>query len=782
MAYTKTTRTLTLIGLIAGAPVQAQSPGDERDPPAASPALEEVVVYGTKQGLTLQEAEVSVEVFDAQRMAQENMFNLDDLLQRTPNVQTTGSTAAFSIRGVSRFGVGGAGQGVTSNVYLDGAPVTSIALSYGFDSLWDIGQVEVLRGPQSTVQGRNALAGAVVMRTNDPAYEWEFRGRLRFAEDATHQYAGVLSGPIVDDQLAFRLALDRQETDGFATNGFSGSANLARENTLVRTKILYEPNVVPQLRALLTVDYNDNDTGPQTPAVFANIAADDPEFPTFDFYEFVSYIPPERSDNETTRVIGDVDYELSEALSLKFLGTYERNELYRVLGDPDNPGQIDSVVNEDVINAQDTDTYSAELRLEYAQERWSGAVGAYYFRDQFTLDSTFFSPLLNDVFFPIDPETTLVTGFSSNETQTRNYAVYARLRFDMNPRWTFDFSARYDYEEYETTGDVTRDPGVLPADCSATLPDFLRDALGYESNEVPCIDLVLLATQAVDNPNQADSFSAFLPRAAVTYNLRDDLALVVSAQRGYRAGGTYLQLTTEGQQVRNYDPEYLTNYEAGMRSQWLERALVINANIFFSEFEDQQVRVPGPSGSFTDEETVNAGKSTLYGVEVMGEYQWTESLGVYASLGLLRAEFDDFPFAAPGLPYDNLAGNDLPLAPRLSVTLGANYRHASGVFINASVNHASSQHSQVLNFTEADLGPGVTEEVGSRTLASLRVGYTGNRFMAFVYGTNLFDEDTSASALRAFVGPESGNINYREAPLDNVTPPRAFGIGVDFAL
>ena len=502
----------------------------------------------------------------------------------------------------------------------------------------------------------------------------------------------------------------------------------------------------------------------------------------FDYNDHVSFISQELSDNETLRTIGNVSYSLSPQLTLKTVLTYESNDLDRVLGDPENPGQIDSVVNEDVINLQDTRTYSAELRLEFLKDKWSGSLGAYFFLDDETLDTVFFSPFLNEVFFPIDPVTTLILGTSFTETRTENHAVYAQLRYDMNEHWTFDLSARFDQERFETNEESST-PTLDPLDCRATLPDFLRDLLNVPSNDISCIDLVNLVveSQAV-LPPQDDSYEAFLPRMAITYNFNDALAVYGSAQRGYRAGGTYLQITIAGNVVRSYEPEFLTNYEVGFRSQWLDRKLTLNGNLFYGILEDQQVRVPGPSGGFTDEETVNAGETTLQGLEMNFEYRGGDAWELFGSLGLLDASFDDFPFAAPGLPFDNLAGNNLPRSPRVSFSLGANYQHRSGLIASATLNYAGSQDSNITNFDEGDLGAGLTEEVGDRTLVNARVGYQGKSFMLQAYVTNLFDEDALASNLLASVGPETGNIVYRPAPIANVLAPRAFGVGVDWTL
>ncbi|MEM9990043.1 MAG: Plug domain-containing protein [Pseudomonadota bacterium] len=112
-----------------------------------------IIVTGTKQNLSLQEVDVSAEVFDQDRLDREALFDLNDVLARTPNIVTTGTNGQITIRGLDRFGTGGAGQGVTSNVYLDGAPINNRALIFGSDSVWDVEQIEILRGPNPLFRG-----------------------------------------------------------------------------------------------------------------------------------------------------------------------------------------------------------------------------------------------------------------------------------------------------------------------------------------------------------------------------------------------------------------------------------------------------------------------------------------------------------------------------------------------------------------------------------------------------------------------------------------------------
>lgn len=133
----------------------------------AKAAYTELLVTGEKLGRSLQNTPASVAVTTAQSIEQQAMVSAYDVMDRTPNVVTDGSRTTFSIRGVDAFNVSGAGEGALASLYLDGTAIPRLALASGPLDLFDVAQIEILRGPQSTLQGRNALAGAIIINTVD---------------------------------------------------------------------------------------------------------------------------------------------------------------------------------------------------------------------------------------------------------------------------------------------------------------------------------------------------------------------------------------------------------------------------------------------------------------------------------------------------------------------------------------------------------------------------------------------------------------------------------------
>ncbi|MEM9881148.1 MAG: TonB-dependent receptor, partial [Pseudomonadota bacterium] len=242
---------------------------------------EEIIVTGTKQNLGLQDIQASVTVVTKEQIEERGFYNLEDIILRTPNLSTGGgSLNDISIRGISFGGVGGGGDGVTGNIYIDGAP-SSITANGGALNLWDVEQVEALRGPQSTVQGRNALAGAIIFQTADPKYDFGLDARILIGNENSRQYSGAVTGPIIADQVAFRLSADYREVDFQVINQLNGDNTRFQEGLTLRGKLLFEPKGLDRLRLEVTGEYIESDTGALN-AVVAPVPISDPAFEQFD--------------------------------------------------------------------------------------------------------------------------------------------------------------------------------------------------------------------------------------------------------------------------------------------------------------------------------------------------------------------------------------------------------------------------------------------------------------------------------------------------------------------
>ncbi|SBV31157.1 TonB-dependent receptor-like protein [uncultured Sphingopyxis sp.] len=240
--------------------------------------------------------------------------------------------------------------------------------------------------------------------------------------------------------------------------------------------------------------------------------------------------------------------------------------------------------------------------------------------------------------------------------------------------------------------------------------------------------------QQVDNANSAGpesttTYKAFLPKGGVSWEFAPDKTLSVIIQRGYRSGGSGVNPGRATTHV--YDPEYTWNYELSLRTQWLDRRLTFNANAFYIDWKDQQVYVQ-LSDNVYDYETQNAGSSRVWGFEVESDFDVTERLNIYGSVGYANSKFLDFQ-TTNGQVLD-LSGFEFANAPRWTWAAGFDWRHPSGFSANVNVNYRGAQFQDI-----RDQSGG--RNVPSRTLVNAKVGYGNDYFGAYLVATNIFDDE-----------------------------------------
>ncbi|MEM9174033.1 MAG: TonB-dependent receptor [Myxococcota bacterium] len=754
-------------------PLDPETFSIQRDPSAPSPNApplskftdaEEMIVIGTKRGRSLQDTPTSVTAFDQETLDERGLFDIDDVLLRTANVSTDGSgdLSRLSIRGVTLAGVSSnisgasAGSGTTANVFVDGAPV-SFSARRGLQNLWDVGQIEILRGPQSTVQGRNALAGAIVINTADPEYTWGGRARVIVGNEETYQFSAVLTGPIVEDQLAFRFAADHREQDFnvFERNADDEPIRFSEALTL-RGKLLLEPQPLPGLRVELSGQYLDTEYGTFN-TVVAPVPVNNPAFGEFDPFGNDSFAEGARLDtNEVAWGIADVQYTIDSRWRLISLFTFERTDRATAIGD------TGGTENEER-------TISAELRAEFDfwEGKLTGWVGAYLFDFESTA-STLFRSRLGDIGLPSEPPDSVVTIDAVGGGDARNYAGFADVTYRHDEHWEFNVGFRFDWEKRVNdglNGSITTDPP------SCTIASFFPSIGG-----LPCTAVIPVSNQ---DPSEA-SYEAFLPRGSITYHVDSDRSITFGVQRGYRAGGAFpFNRGLLAPTIEEFDPEFITNYELALRSQWFDRRLTINANVFYADWKDQQVTIPGDPNLIFSSRTENAGTSELYGVELSISAQPFESLEVWMALGLLKTEFKDFPFALgddgledgdPATEFENLEGNAFPNAPAVNVSAGFNYAHEGGFYTNWNVAYADAAYSDVTNLS--------INEGDDYTLLNARIGFRLDFVDVSFFANNLADEEAATQRNLIDVDPATGLRGLVRSPSFTVLDPRTFGVAV----
>ncbi len=654
--------------------------------------LEEIVVTAEKLDRTLFETTSSITVYTGAELEARSFDDLYDVVLRTPNVAQSFGDKGFNIRGIDQRQ--GAGAGLLINTIVDGAALpNNQATFFGPYSTWDVAQIEILRGPQGTSQGRNAIGGAIIVNSADPNFDG-FDGRARAAagELGERRIALAQNIELVDDVLAVRLAGEHREIDGWVENPIRNDDEYdAREATMLRGKILWQP--VESFQALLTSRYTDSVGGE-------------------DLVDFTQF--PDRRVNLSNRIGEEgsvhrintlkLDWEATDRLAVTAISTLYDHDYTRREDIDQSPAEAGFLER-----LQDDESVVHELRATYDAERWRGVAGFYYGNfinrsdDLITVPVSFLGvpvDLLQQL--GIDPASSIFQD-RRNKSSDTNLAGFAEIEFNVTDRLTLIAGARYDSETRTNASQLSTRSAV-------PLPPFL-----------PLPPDEIEASTA--------EFEAFLPKIGVRYELQDNLSFGFVAQQAYRAGGR--SISTVSATVADFDPEFAWTYEGSVRALLWQERVALSANVFYTRWTDQQLsRALDPLVPI-DTITVNAGESELYGAEASVDVIVTEGLTGFFSLGLLETEYVDFRSAT-----GDLTGNEFALAPSVSLSFGADYRHPSGFVARADAAYTGERFSDPENNADG--------EMDSYWVTNAKIGYEQERWSAFVYARNLFDEDYPA--------------------------------------
>lgn len=710
---------------------------------AEAGATGEIVVTGMKFDRTLQDTPESVKVFTAEEIDRQNLVSVYDLIDRTANVASTFAESGFNIRGISSTNVSGYGFGDLATIYLDGSPLPSEAAAGGPLDLWDLEQAEILRGPQSTLQGRNALAGAIILKTADPSFDWRGKARAMITDaDGEYRLAAAIGGPIIDDVLAFRVAGELARGDGLIKNRLTGG-NYARTNSeVVRAKLLFTPAGADgvQIKAAYLYDRHFGNDG--RGYVFSDV-------PNAWDNRYVLANRPTFTRTSADLFTFDVTLPLGDVFTLSSVSTYNHLKTFSTYD-----GELRAEDESYGDFATNQKIYSQELRLTFDAGPLQGLVGGYYSRTKnpasdsnstFSLDpdadlglTPQVAALLQSQFgLPADqalglaqlarsyyPPRVFISSAQRYAVDIETMALFGDANWEVVPGLKLLAGFRYDHERQKVANNnvvvlntVLPDPAAAP---TPTLGLILQTINGLLRQQV--------ANANSAGPESTTTYKAFLPKGGVSWEIAPDKTLSAIVQRGYRSGGSGVNPGRATTHV--YDPEYTWNYELSLRTQWLDRRLTLNANAFYVDWKDQQVYVQ-LSDNVYDYETQNAGSSRVWGFEVESDFDVTDRLNVYGSVGYANSKFLDFQ-TTNGQVLD-LSGFQFANAPRWTWAAGLDWRHPSGFSANLNVNYRGAQFQDI-----RDQSGG--RDVPGRTLVNAKVGYSNENFGAYLVATNLFDD------------------------------------------
>jgi len=685
--------------------------------------LDTVVVTGEKLGRSLEETASSVSVTTEAELEDYGDENLDDVAERTANVTTSGQ-GGLSIRGVSATGAEGTGGGQpVISTYLDGVPVDNFGLASNVFDSFDMEQIEILRGPQSTSLGRNVLAGAVVAVSRDPTPYWDARLRLRAAELGTRQYAFAGGGPL-GDSLAFRVTANHRETEGFLTNTTLNDDEWGAEETdLLRGKLAWSPDFAPGLKLMLTGARTGRE-GRRSLGIEQNSDGDSAR------RTVTNNEDPGLNELESDLWSLRASYPLTEQVTLTattgYIDTVWAERLDYDQSDYDGGiGFFD----------QHNRNYSQEIRLNIQDwGRWTGVVGLYggrFLSEALYANNGVRIPGAEVLPVPVVGELVEISIDQYNDfsDEADNLAFFSEFDYAASERLTLTFGLRYDTEERAAVNDyaITRADGYLVPGGPLSEVEILGQILqaGGTVDLLPLLGAGVTPNPGTNGVQTAEAeYEALLPKLGLRYRLTEIWTAVATYAEAYRAGGA--EVNSSDASINEFDPEFTQNYEVGLRAFWPTRGIRLSLNAYYVDWQDQQVQVPTADGiNFI---TQNAASSTLQGGELEASWQLSPAWNLYASYGYSQTEFEDYRTAS-----DDYSGNEFVEAPEHSGSIGARWRGLSGWFASGSISHTDEY------FLQPDNDPRATGD--ERQLVNLRVGYEATHWSAYVYGRNITDED-----------------------------------------
>lgn len=632
-------KTVARAALLAGAAWSAMSVQAFAQQPTAGQddVVEEVIVTARRREESLQEVPVAVTALSEERLEQTGATDITSLQQQTPNATVqvargSNSTLISFIRGVGQQDpLWGFEPGV--GLYIDDVYV---ARPQGAVlDIFDINRIEVLRGPQGTLYGRNTIGGAIKYVTNRLGQDPDFEASLTLG--SYRQADVVVSGDApITDTISVGGAFARYTRDGFGENTNLGEDQYNRDVTAWRLSTEWTPNADWFFR--LAYDRVEDDSNPrhghrEVPSTTGGY------LPPADVYDTQAGITGEqRVVTEGLSLTGE--WFVNDWLTLRSITAQRRGDTATVIDFDQTPQPF-----LDVPAIYSDNQFSQEVQALFEGDRWSGVAGIYY------LDST-----AAGVFDTIAGNLGVVIA-AAGSVDTTSWSVFGDFSYDLTDRLEISVGGRWTQDD--KTGDVyrafflgaTRSPltGGTPRPVFATRTDYTA----------------------------SETFERFTPRISLSYDFSDDLSGYASYSQGFKSGGWDMRgdafLTP--QTVEGYDPEIVDTFEIGLKGMLMDRIRFSSA-VFYSAYEDQQITsqvvatLPATGiASIVD----NVGSSTIYGAELEATAFITENLTAFLSYGYLHAEFDEFITFVTGSPVDISDTRVFQNSPEHSVYLGATW-------------------------------------------------------------------------------------------------------------
>ncbi len=721
--------------------------------------LEEVVVTAERKESNLQEVPVAVSALSQAELEAKQVNDIGDLQSLVPNLSVhvgDANNAVVYIRGIGQIdsiaffepGVG---------IYLD--DVYLGRAQGAFLDVVDVERIEVLRGPQGSLYGRNTIGGAIKYVSAAPTDEVSGNLSMTAGDYARRDFKVTLSGPILGDTVKGRLTVAHMEHDGYAKNIHDGGRDGDRNMDFIRGVLDFD--LGDDVNIQIAADYSESDPkNSRTPAKETPITIDSVDPYTFALSQQVFEADEDpftvNADfnntefTETQGINANITWHATDALTVKSISSLRTLDYGTELDLDGTPVNAFSIF---YFNEQDQ--VSQELQLNYEGDGVSVVSGLYYFEeDGSTFDGGAFGNFL--------------IGFAGEaEFTTTSHAIFSQVDFDITEKLTGILGFRYTEEEKEyyriiEDFDLTALAGIS-IDGDSGVVSYASPGLLNPSAEDLTLGGNIGVARPEANPDPA-KFDNFSPKLGIKYSVDEDLNMYATYSTSFKSGGFNGRLA-DGQ-LEPYEEETLRSYELGIKTTLLGGRVRANAAIFHNQYHDLQVSSfeATPDGSTILPVFTNAGEAMMQGLELEVTALLTENLTLNTNVGYLDAEYKEYFAGADSetnMAIDVSDDREMVNAPEWDALIGLSYVKEMNDFGVISISSDVSYRSKT--YLEVNSSEILAQEAYSLVNAIFSYETANEAWRLSVAVKNITDEEyrTHAFDLSAFPGVELG---YYSAP------------------
>ncbi len=732
---------------------------------AGSAAVQDVVVTATRQSTNLQKTAVAVTVVGADKIATQNLITVRDFAGQVPGVTIqragiTPLTQVFFIRGI-----GDSDPIFDPNVaqYVDDVYLPR-AIN-GLAGLSDVERVEVLRGPQGTLFGENADAGAIRYITKTPTDQAEANFDLGYGNYNAFNLHAYASGPIVPGVLDGSIAVAREQHDGYTYDPTIQRRVNNQDTTGARVKLL--ATFSPKLSFLLTVDGTLDRSAsayyiPEQPIIGGTLKT--PIYGPFNPNESLASQSP-KNNSWTAGVAGKIVYEITPALTFNSISAlrgfsqdpvnYNNDGQPLVAYSPADPVLV-SISDNFIVYREHELTQEFQLIGKY--DRFDFASGLYFLYEDFSS---------NRIGYVVSPTAATATPAypedQIGDTKTYNYAAYVQGNYHLTDQLTVTLGGRYTIETrdfaFQGVFDTLSGAPITPVTGAPTsTPGGYAAANNF--------------TYAGDK-----TWTSFTPKFGLSYQFTPGAFGYASISEGFDAGGFNNRASSLATALP-YNQENVTTYEIGLKTEWFDHRLRLNGTVFYNAYTNLQetAAVISPVTNAFVSVRSNANRAHTEGFELETTARPVEGLTLTGAASYLSTRFDSFPNAGStvvgGVPVLlGATGNQLPLSPHWQLYAAADYKVPvdlnGDLRIGGDVTYETSYFSDVFNYRQ-----GQVPEQGYLD-AYISYAPAGGHWRFSLNGRNLTDKIAYQSITWG------GTPNLWEGP---VSPPRTVFFKIGYKL